>query len=225
MAKKDDSLDVLKEPVHLVVLKPHHVQELTRKGKLPGGGVVYQAPPPQTVLPGTKKLKKKYNPLEHFDMKSVMKPARDAIRKTRLTVLHNYVKPIPSELKPPCGECETSSCCRAFVVGITQREFESGYYDPYAVKLDPKYMKQLRGRLLLPSTATSPILGVKDKSEYYLEGRIGEDCSFLKNNQCSIYEHRPITCRVYTCVGDERVTQDMRDGITTVFSRTKDQDD
>ncbi len=229
MGKKKDTLDVLKQPVHVVVLRPHHLQELQKKGKLPGGGVIKQSPP-QQELP-KKEKPKRYNPLQSFNMKDVTKPARQAMRRTRLTVLHDRIPPLPDNLKPPCDECKTSACCTAFVVSITKDEYESGYYEPYAVKLDPKYMKQLQGRMLLPSTATSPVLHVKDKPEYYLEGRLGETCSFLVDNRCSIYEQRPITCRVYTCVGDPRITQGMRDGTEPIFSRqqprkmTKDDDD
>jgi Fe-S-cluster containining protein len=215
---KKDTLDVLKKPVHAVVLKPHHLQELHRKGKLPSSGAVRSLPPQQTLPKAKKPVKKRYNPLAGFDMKSVAKPARDAMRKTRLTVLHNSLPSLPQNLQPPCTECKTSACCIAFVVSITKDEYESGYYEPYAVELDPQYMKQIKGSVLLPSTATSPVHGITDEAEYYLEGRLGEPCPFLENNRCSIYDQRPITCRIYTCVGDKRITQAMRDGTDTIFS-------
>lgn len=210
---KDKTLDVLKKPVHAVVLKPHHLQELQQQGKLPGGGVVKQAPPAQPLPKEEKPKPKRYNPLAGFDMKAMTSPTKQAVKKTKLRVLHDNIPPIPKDKQPPCHECKTAACCRAFVVAISKEEYESGLYDPYAVELDPKYMKQLRGNVLLTATAASPVHHVKDKTEYYLEGQIGEPCPFLdENNQCSIYDNRPITCRVYTCVGDPRITQKMRDG-------------
>lgn len=216
-----DTPKVLKKPVHAVILRSHHLQDLQKRGKLPSSIVVRPMPESQPLPAETKPTKERYNPLAGFDRASMMQPAREAVRKTRLTVLHDNIPTLPDHLKPPCDECKTSACCRAFVVSITEDEYASGYYEPYAVKLDPKYMKQIQGRILLPSTATSPVHRVKDKTEYYLEGRIGEPCPFLKDNRCSIYEHRPVTCRVYTCVGDTRITQGMRDGTESIFGESE----
>lgn len=211
MSKKDESLDVLKQPVHAVVLKPHHLQDLQRRGKLPGGGVVKQ-PPETQPLPKEEKPQR-YNPLGGINLKEMVSPTRSAIKKTKLRVIHDRVPPIPKDKQPPCTECKTAACCSAFVVAITKDEYESGLYDPYAIELDPKYMRQIQGNLLLSATATSPIHHVTDKTEYYLEGAIGEPCPFLDSkNRCGIYEYRPITCRIYSCVDDPRITQKMRDG-------------
>lgn len=210
---KDKTLDVLDKPVHAVVLKPHHLQELQRQGKLPGGGVVKQAPPAQPLPKKAKLRPKRHNPLAGFDARAMSSTTKRAMQRTKLRVLYDRIPPIPADKQPPCHECKTAACCRAFVVSITKEEYESGLYDPYAVELDPKYMKQLKGNLLRTATAASPIHNVKDQTEYYLEGQIGEACPFLNDdNQCSIYDDRPITCRVYTCVGDSRITQAMRDG-------------
>ena len=36
-------------------------------------------------------------------------------------------------------------------------------------------------------------------------------CVYLKNNKCSIYEHRPTVCREYTCKGDTRLLTNAGD--------------
>lgn len=216
MSKKID--DVLKKPVHAVVLRPRHLQDLQKRGKLLNGGVIRTAPSQQT-LPVKEKKKKRYNPLAGFDIKSVTKPARDAMRKTRLRVLHDSIPPLPKDKQPPCNECVTSACCVAFVVSISEEEYESGQYDPYAVKLAPEVVRQLRGKTLLSTTATSPVHSIGEQTEHYLEGKLGEPCPFLlSGGKCGIYDQRPITCRVYSCVGDDRITPGMRDGTEPIFS-------
>ena len=214
MSDEDETLKVLKAPVHLVVLQPSHIQKLQAKGTFPVGGLVRPIPEPHE-LPGVPKPVRvpRHNPLARFKPPHV-NSVKDRMKKTRLAVLHDRVLPIPDHLKPPCGTCKTSACCKAFVVGITKEEYDSGLYTPYAVALDSKYMKQLQGKLLLPITATAPVRGTEG-IDYYLEGRIGEDCPFLaENGDCGIYDQRPITCRVYSCVEDDRITDEMRESLT-----------
>lgn len=211
MAKKPESLD---KPVHAVVLKPHHLEKLNLKS----GGVI-KSLPKQQKLPKEEvpQAQRSFNPLAGLKLPR-NNVARETSKKTRLRVLYDNLPPIPPDKKPPCDECKTSACCYAFVVAITKEEYESGAYEPYAVKLDPEYMKQLKGRSLLSATVLTPVHGVTDEVEYYLEGEIGQPCPFLGDNgRCTIYEYRPATCRVYTCVGDDRITQEIRDGKAWLF--------
>ena len=127
MSDEDETLKVLKAPVHLVVLQPSHIQKLQAKGTFPVGGLVRPIPEPHE-LPGVPKPVRvpRHNPLARFKPPHV-NSVKDRMKKTRLAVLHDRVLPIPDHLKPPCGTCKTSACCKAFVVGITKEEYDSGY--------------------------------------------------------------------------------------------------
>jgi Fe-S-cluster containining protein len=102
------------------------------------------------------------------------------------------------------------------MVNITPEEYSSGLYGEYAVKLTHQDAKNLgSGRFTQLATMRMPtIYTMKEgESQYFLEGPVGTPCPMLQEDgKCGIYEKRPITCRTYTCVGDDRITQDMRDG-------------
>lgn len=211
--------DVLKEPVHVAIVRPTHVQALSER--LPSGGVVRTAPP-APKLPQAEK-KRPPSRFQGLNMKASTNLVKQANKKTRLRVLHDNYPPIPKDKEPACarGECKASPCCYAFVVPITKAEYESGLYDDVAVKITPEQARQLQGGALLPIAMTTPIVFSEalKQTQYVLEGRVGEPCPFLQNDgRCGIYEDRPFTCRAYTCVGDDRITQDMRDGKTPPLS-------
>ncbi len=143
--------------------------------------------------------------------------AKQSVLRTRLRVMHDSVPKVPAELAPPCHECKTAACCRAFLVDITREEYESGLYGDHAIKLTPEMQEQLSlsptSWLAFAAAQGSSMFAGRSENMYVLEGLMGQPCPFLKaDNKCGIYEYRPLTCRVYTCVGDSRVTQRMRDG-------------
>lgn len=107
---------------------------------------------------------------------------------------------------PPCDTCETSACCYMFYVPITEEEYSSGRYEGVAVSVSPEAADQLESTHRLPKNP----LRVPGEPVYYLEGVPGEPCPYLKDNRCSIYAHRPLICRTYSCVNDPRITEDMR---------------
>jgi len=106
------------------------------------------------------------------------------------------------------------------MVNITADEYESGLYGDYAVKLTHQDSKNLRmGTLLALATLHMPMVhGVQEgEPQYYLEGPVGQVCPMLQEDgQCGIYEKRPLTCRMYSCVDDARITQEMRDGTVDI---------
>jgi Fe-S-cluster containining protein len=128
--------------------------------------------------------------------------------KVRLQQYHARVV-VPEET-PPCNECKTAACCSAFVVGLSQDEYDSGLYEPYAIEFTPEAAEQLQ------RSYTSILVGflpTEGMHKHVLEGRSGEPCPFLRaDKKCGVYNNRPAVCRAYTCVGDHRITQAMRDG-------------
>lgn len=131
--------------------------------------------------------------------------------RTRLRILYEKLPELPEARKPPCDTCVSGACCYAFLVYLTEDEYKSGVFDDYAIKITPEIKEQLNNNTTLQTmVGVSQVIGKLSTSNYYLEGAIGEPCPFLKKGKCSIYEHRPQVCRVYSCVGDERITEDMR---------------
>lgn len=131
--------------------------------------------------------------------------------KRRLRIYYDNLpdKMYPEEKTPPCNSCKTAVCCSSFVVPLQKEEYESGLYDPYAVKLTYEAARQLS---TFRAWKWSP--SYEGEVSYAIEGIPGEPCPFLgKDRRCTIYDWRPLTCREYTCVGDERITQEMRDGV------------
>lgn len=204
------SEDILKKPVHLAILKPTHIQKLANEGKLRDAPFSVPANVQQVQLPEPVKEKTSTLGLEKLERPKVIQS--DLFKKNKkqlnLRVLHDRVPPLPDHLKPPCSSCKTAACCSAFAVNISKEEYESGLYGDAAVQLTPEMYKQLRSNFLLPVMAGLPF-----KPDYFLEGKIGDPCPFLTTeNSCGIYDIRPTTCRTYTCVGDPRITEGMRQG-------------
>lgn len=200
--------DILKKPVHSVLIPITHIERLQNAGKLPKNAVSIDTE--HAELPTEKQEKPARVQIPKIE--TVKAPKQQKLR-TRLKVLHQALPEFPEEVKPPCNTCKASPCCKAFLVELTQEEYDSGLYDQYAVKLPKESKEQLRYNFtMFLSTVTVASALQEDRDSYYLEGKIGEDCPFLKNNRCSIYEDRPIVCRLYTCVGDPRITEEMRQG-------------
>lgn len=124
--------------------------------------------------------------------------------RAKLRIILDSIPP-PDE-EPPCRECKTSACCVAYHVTLTQEEYESGFYDPYAIKISAEAARQLR--------TIGYALQVDQESDVYmLEGNIGVPCPFLaKDGKCTIYAKRPTVCRTYTCADDPRIDQEVRSG-------------
>lgn len=133
--------------------------------------------------------------------------------KLRLRVLHDRVPPLPKDKVPPCDECEAAPCCTIFTVQLTKLEYESGIYGKHAVKFPVEVLEQFQGKMgeLVAPNAPELFLLKHDTPQYLLEGIRGAPCPFLgENNRCTIYNDRPLVCRTYTCVGDPRITSEMR---------------
>jgi Fe-S-cluster containining protein len=214
--------EILKKPVHHILVKPTHLQKMVKEGRLPEALVDKQVPLPQEPKP-SKKPKKRLQVLQQAKKQRLNMPSAREMRKQqqvrlRLSTIHNSIPPLDGDLTPPCDECKTSACCYAFIVGITEMEYESGLYGDFAIKIDEDTLKQLRGKVLLPTTMNGPNPFSK-KDQYVLEGMIGSPCPFLQEDgRCGVYDTRPITCRTYTCVVDDRITQGMRDGTEPILS-------
>jgi Fe-S-cluster containining protein len=213
------SEDVLKKPVHLAILKPTHIQNLADAGKISASQFGIDPAPDPMALPrppaepkGVGKIA--FPKVAHSDLLKKHK------KQVHLQVLHNSIPPLPADKIPPCDTCKTAACCLAFVVNITKDEYESGLYGDAAVELTPEMYKQLSSLYLLPVMAAAP--RINDKPSYFLEGKVGEPCPFLTaDKRCGIYDIRPVTCRTYTCVGDARITEGMRQGTEEIGLLTR----
>lgn len=198
--------DVLKKPVHAVLYKATALEQIAAEGRVPSS----ERPP--LPKPAKKAAPEKFNPLAGFKGNNLPK---QQMQKVRLQVIHDSVPPLPPDKIPPCDTCKTVACCTAFLVEITDLEYESGYYGEHAIKIEAEAAKQLKSRGLLLTRYTDPV-GNEDTPQYYLEGRTGTPCPFLQDdNRCGIYEHRPLTCRSYTCIDDPRITEAVRQGEET----------
>jgi len=207
------SEDVLKKPVHVALLRPTHLDELAQDKRIEKTQFGVDPNVPAQPLPVKTSMMPKFGlPTTSHN------PAKAAKARVRLKVLHDTVAPIPEDKTPPCDTCKTAACCHVFVVNITEVEYESGLYGDAAVKFTPEIFEQLRSRLILPQMLTAP-RPTKAAAAYFLEGKIGEPCPFLmENKRCGIYDIRPRTCRQYTCVGDPRITEGMRQGTEPIDS-------
>lgn len=209
--------EILDKPVHIALIKPSHLEQLAREGRVPA------ALQDKVELPKEQPKKKsktglvsfEYLPKASFNAPTGASVRKQTLLRTKLKVIHESV-PDPDPA-PPCSSC-VAVCCKAFLVRLTEDEYESGLYGEYAVKFSPEMLKQLRSGNLAYIALNGPSPFSED-TQYVLDGMMGEPCPFLdKNDNCSIYEHRPTVCRAYSCVGDDRVTQEMRDGTEPILS-------
>lgn len=204
--------DILKKPVHTALLPLTHIQSLQAQGKLPKNAVSLEAPSPVNLPKQEEANNSPRLRLPKSGANQVLK--KDKIR-TRLRIMHNKIPPLSKDKEPPCETCTGAPCCKAFLVQLTEDEYESGLYANYAVKITEESREQLRfniGAFILSLDAL-PILYGSYNTVYYLEGAADYACPFLgENNKCTIYNDRPTVCRSYSCVGDSRITEEMRKG-------------
>lgn len=195
--------DVLKKPVHKALLNETPIQ----KARLPDTELGVSTPSTQ---PLPREEKKYVSPVTH--MKGMSSMVKQANIRVKLNIVYERVPPIPKDKIPDCDSC-SAACCKAFVVEITEEEYESGNYGEYAIKMTPEISDQLQGKIssLYAMVVPQVLVGLK-KDKYFLEGPVGQACPFLNGNRCGIYNTRPLTCRVYTCVGDDRITDEMKAG-------------
>ena len=197
---------------HVAILRETHVERLARENRLPKAAI----PRPERKEQPAKLPS--FN-IEHKLTRHKTKQ-EEAMKRRRLNVLYDAVPPFPPEHEPPCGTCKAVPCCVATVIPLTKEEFESGNFGEYAVKLTKEVRKQLRsgivGRFL-----TALIPGYEKEGDLHvLDSAVGDPCPFLRDdNKCSIYEKRPLACRMYTCVTDPNIDQEVRDGTKTVFDK------
>lgn len=215
--------DVLKSPVHVALLRPTVLEKLAAAKKIEAGPVGMDPNKSEQPLPQVVKEKL-------YSVPKAAEYTKLAKKRIQLPVLYANLPPTPAHLVPPCETCKTAACCQVYVVPIDAREYESGVFGDYAVKLTPEMYSQLQSKYLMPA-----MLGAPTKPEgvaYFLEGKMGERCPFLtETNKCSIYDQRPRTCRIYTCVGDSRITEGMRQGtepvdnVLSIMAHTKEVSD
>ncbi len=219
------SEDILKKPIHIALLRPTQLDRLAAEHKIeasPFGVDPNVAPAPLPVAQKEKPYKVAIPKAANY--------VKSAKKQVQLRVLHDRIPPLPESQKPPCDTCKTAACCYVFVVNIDELEYESGLYGDAAVKLTPEIFQQLRSKFLLPQMVTAP-RQVSSKPAYYLDGQVGQPCPFLtEDKKCGIYDIRPRTCRVYTCVGDPRITEGMRQGTEpidaiSILTRNKEMND
>jgi Fe-S-cluster containining protein len=209
-------LDILEQPVHVLLVKPTMLEQMAEEGRLP------QALKEKVSLPVEKPVKHNLLGLKleksSFNLPSVRETQKQLLVRTKLKIIHENSKVPSGDQKPPCGECKTAACCVAFVVSITKMEYDSGLYGDAAIELTPEIFQQLRSRSTLLNTMNGPN-PFNTTTQHVLEGMTGTACPFLtKDNRCGVYEHRPVVCRTYTCVGDTRVTPGMRAGTEPILS-------
>lgn len=214
------SEEALKKPVHIALLRPTQLERMAAEGKIPASQFGVDPAPSGQPLPVEQKVRP-------FSLPKAENYTKLAKKQVQLRVLHDNVPAIPADKQPPCSTCKTATCCVVFVVNIEELEYESGVYGDSAVKLTPEMFQQLNSRFIRSQMITAP-RQVGNQNGYYLEGKIGEPCPFLNEKaQCSIYDIRPKTCRTYSCVGDSRITEGMRQGTepidgVSVLLRNKD---
>lgn len=209
--------DVLKKKVHLVLVKETLLQTLEREGRVESG-----TQPKKVRLPiADPKPSMRVNrlPIKVGDIR------KQSLARGRLRVAYDSIEPIPADKVPDCGACKTAACCSAFIVNIEPEEYDTGLYSPYAIELTETVKEQLRSRLgaLAMSGGISTL---SQGTSYVMEGLTGQPCPFLgDDNNCSIYNDRPYTCRVYTCVDDPRITEGMRQGTEPLVATLPEDDD
>lgn len=203
--------DVLTRPVHVALLRPTYIATLAAQKKIVATPYGIDPNVEPVALPKERKERPYHT---NFRELHGSNPVKQAKRQVQLRVLHDSIPEIPADKKPPCSSCKAAPCCTVFLVNLTQLEYESGVYGDAAVELTPQIFKQFQGRSSQLELLAAPQSTSTEESAYYLEGKMGERCPFLTDsNQCGIYDIRPKTCRTYTCVGDSRITEEMRQGI------------
>lgn len=197
--------DKIKKPVHRVLGNSSNIENISNSKGLDSPVPL----PDRSALP-KEEQKKFVSPLGH--MKSVSSLSKQANLKVKLSIIYEKVPPLPADKIPDCDSC-SAACCRVFIVELSKEEYESGNFGEYAIKITADATKQFRSKLGMAYAALVPQLSYRDGADrYLLEGVPGEPCPFLEGNKCGIYDIRPYTCRAYTCVGDSRITNEMKEG-------------
>jgi Fe-S-cluster containining protein len=93
------------------------------------------------------------------------------LRETREALLHDTGADVP------CGECN-SCCSSSYFIHVGPQETE--------------VLAAIPGELLFPAPGASDGTLVMGYDEHGA-------CAMLREGACTIYVHRPITCRVYDC--------------------------
>lgn len=90
-----------------------------------------------------------------------------------------------------CHSC--GSCCRLFLINLTEKEFNSGKY-------------------LTESDSNDHFEDFSSIEEYglnILKKNDDESCIYLLDNKCSVYESRPEVCRDFFCGSDRKEFSEM----------------
>ena len=95
-------------------------------------------------------------------------------------ILYLFDDNFPLTYKDAPIDCEgcPAPCCKQFNIPLTPRESKCMPMDPVALANGIAYL---------------------EKGENHM-------CGYHQNGKCSIWDIRPIVCREYSCIGDERIT-------------------
>lgn len=81
----------------------------------------------------------------------------------------------------PCGSC--TLCCEKLTPFLTAEEIDSGKYPISLIQPPEEFINE--------NNNIGPIVAMYKN--------INGGCSMFKDNKCSIYESRPISCRQFDC--------------------------
>jgi len=103
-----------------------------------------------------------------------------------------------SILSNACRSC--GSCCRLFLINLTEKEFNSGAYLTGSDSLDH----------------FDDFASIEEFGLNILKKNEDESCIYLKDNKCSVYENRPEVCRDFSCGSDRNEFSEMIEEIKSV---------
>lgn len=201
-----------KSKVHPILYKPTELQKLAAKKPLLENAVSLH-PSEIPSLPASENKPKTY-----ITGTRAISPAHKIRARVKLQVLYDRIPPLAPERVPDCQACVSKACCKSFMVELTKDEYESGIYD-YAVKFTKESIDQLKFNNMRKYSLmqAASIFSSGRDTQYFLEGSIGRACPYLDETGCTIYADRPMVCRSYTCKGDTRITDAIREGTDRVF--------
>jgi Fe-S-cluster containining protein len=109
-----------------------------------------------------------------------------------------------------CGQC-----CKDFVSDSIKDMKINEFNSPITIYLHKSYLnlydweienfsKELKNissnKKILPTIVSFDL--VTERTIVHMYTLEGQDCPFLKNNECSIYDKRPLVCRQFPCMQD-----------------------
>lgn len=204
--------DILKKPVNSVLSKKTPNKEISERRNFTNTSM--SIPPlHEQPLPMPKGPVKGYKVSSNHELKSLLKKKIDVKSKKSIYALQ-VVQDSVQFTTADCDSCKTSPCCYRYLTFIHEVEYKTGLYGDNVIELTEDILSQFKriSQLYVYIPELIYIQSSKGKS-YILKKRDDGGCIYLdENDKCSIYEHRPTSCRIYTCDTDPTITQRMKDG-------------